>query len=609
MKEISCDVLVAGSGAAGLAAAFAAHEMGLNVIVAEKAPYIGGTTAWSGGEIWVPASTQQRQMGIPDTIDAAKLYLETASEGRADAARIKAYVEHAAEALDYFVAREAMAVEVMADAPDYFDTLPGAHQGGRTLRTVPFDGRELGADFKKLRDPLLAGQIFGGLSVAREDLVHLQAALHSPRSFLYVTRLLLNHAWQKLSGLHRGARTTMGNALIARLFSKLKQKQVPIWLSSSLEELIVENGKVTGANIKRANGIHKIHVSRGVVLATGGFSHDLAMQNKYYAHVASGSAHVSLPPQEVTGDGISLALEAGSCLRSKVSEPAAWTAVSTRKNETGVTWSVPHFGDRAKPGVIAVLSTGRRFANEASNYHDFCLSLIKASTNNSDTKAFLVTDHRALRRYGLGRVGPFPAPLGSHIKCGYLFKAKNLRDLGICTGIDPDNLIKTVNTYNVMAQAGIDRDFNKGASSFERSLGDSDQKPNPCMAPLETGPFYAIQIEPGNLSTFVGLDTTANAEVLSNSGRTISGLYALGADAESLAGGSYPAAGITLGPAITFAYLAARALASGSDKFSDCSADAYKNSSQFGEEANDHKLSDGGLTSGSLKTLAIKSQT
>ncbi len=556
MEPVSCDVLVAGSGAAGLACAFAARDMGLDVIVIEKAATIGGTTAWSGGEVWVPCNSPQADAGIADRHEDALRYLTAAADGRADPARIAAYVGQAAAALDYFVAKGAMRVELMADAPDYFDSLPGAHKGGRTLRTVPFDGRGLGPDFRRLRDPLLAGQILGGLSVAREDIGHLQAMARSPRSMLHVLRLLVSHGLQRLGGLHRGARTTMGNAMVARFMAALRAQGVQIRCAATLTDLVVETGRVCGAKVTLPEGVIQITATRGVVLATGGFSHDPLRQRQLYPHLAAGGSHFALPPGEVAGDGLTLARRVGAKVRGKTSDPAAWTAVSRRQRGDTV-WQVPHFGDKAKPGIIAVLPNGQRFANEAANYHDFCRALIASGA----AEGWLIADDRALRRYGLGRVGPFPAPLGPHLRCGYLFRGRTLADLARATGIDPAALTRTVDRFNTMAEAGVDPDFQRGASAFDRAAGDAACAPNPTMGPLVKGPFNAIRIHPGNLSTFLGLDTDATGAVLDVAGRPIPGLYALGADAESVAGGSYPAAGITLGPAITFAWLAARAMA------------------------------------------------
>jgi succinate dehydrogenase/fumarate reductase flavoprotein subunit len=556
MKQVACDVLVAGSGAAGLACAFAAHEMGLQVILTEKADRIGGTTAWSGGELWVPASRWQRAAGIDDTAEAAIRYISAAADGRADVRRIRAYVEAADGAVAFFAERGAMAVEVMADAPDYFDNLPCAHAGGRSLRTVPFDGRALGRDFRTLQEPLPAARVMGGLSLSREDLGHLQSVTRSPGSALWIAGLVMAHGWQRLTGLHRGARTTMGNALVARFLAALRQREVPVWLSSPVQSLTQQGGIVTGARLGTPDGPVMVTVRRGVVLATGGFSHHKDMQRRHYPHARQGQVHLSLPPPEVAGDGIDLGSAVGGKIRGKAEEPAAWAAVSPMGAE-----AMPHFGDRAKPGFIAVTVNGRRFTNEAANYHDFCRALIAACEGAPRAEAFLIADHRALRRYGLGRVGPFPAPLTGHLRSGYLVRGRSLHDLAKRLDISPDSLAETVARYNADAKSGIDREFGKGGTTFDRASGDQAHYPNPCMAPLEHGPFYAIRIVPGNLSTFLGLDTDMDGAVLDAGGQAIPGIYAIGADAESVAGGSYPAAGITLGPAITFAWLTARAMA------------------------------------------------
>lgn len=555
-----CDVLVAGSGAAGLATAVAARALGLDVVVVESAEVIGGTTAWSGGELWVPANRWQHEAGHADSAADAFRYLAVASGGAAPAEVIRAYVEEAAPAIEWLVDLGAMAVEPMFDAPDYEMHLPGSCAGGRTLRTQPFDGRKLGPDFRRLRTPLAAGVILGGLSIAREDLVHLRSMSRSLRSALRVGRLVAAHALHRASGLHRGARTTMGNAMIARFLAWLRLQSVQILTGARLVRLLKEGERVTGAMAETRSGPVTIHARRAVVLATGGFSHDPDQQRARYPHVAKGHRQLPLPPREVCGDGLRLACEAGGALRDKATEPAAWTAVSVMPGGAGP-MLVPHFGDRAKPGIIAVLADGRRFANEAADYHVFCRALIDACADHPRTEAWLITDHAALRRHGLGRVGPAPARLGPALRRGYLIRGQSPEDLARKAGIDPEGLAVTLKNWNRMAAKGHDAEFGKGDSAFDRSSGDPDHKPNPCVAPITRAPLYAIRIEAGNLSTFVGLDTDASGRVRDRSGQPIPGLYAIGADAESVAGGSYPAAGITLGPAVTFGVLAARDIA------------------------------------------------
>lgn len=555
-----CDVLVAGSGAAGLATAVAARAMGLDVVVAESAEFIGGTTAWSGGELWVPANRWQRDLGREDSPNEAFRYLQAAAEGRVPADVLRTYVEEAAGAVDFLVGLGAMEVEPMLDAPDYEMHLPGACSGGRTLRTVPFDGRRLGPDFQRLRTPLAAGVMLGGLSIAREDLVHIRSMTRSLRSAFHVGRLVSAHALHRAGGLHRGARTTMGNAMIARFLAWLQANSVPILTGTRLVRLQKEGGRVTGAVLEQGAQPVPIRARRAVVLATGGFSHDSEQQRARYGHVARGHRQLPLPPPEVRGDGLRLALEVGGILRNRVAEPAAWTAVSVVPGRPEP-MLVPHFGDRAKPGIIAVLIDGRRFANEASDYHVFCKALIGACATRAETEAWLVTDHAALRRYGLGRVGPAPSRLGPALRSGYLMRGRDAAELARMAGIDPEGLARTLEAWNRTATTGRDTEFGKGESAFDRSSGDPDHAPNPCVATIGRGPLYAIRIQPGNLSTFVGLDTDPAARVRDRFGHPIAGLYAIGADAESLAGGSYPAAGITLGPAITFGVLAARDIA------------------------------------------------
>lgn len=557
-----CDVLIAGSGAGGLAAAVAARELGLQVLVVEKAGTIGGTTAWSGGELWVPANRWQRTAGVMDTPEEAAAYLDAAAGGKGSTALRAAFTKHAARTVEKLVELGAMAVEPMFDAPDYEMHLAGACSGGRTLRQIPFDGRELRAEFRRLRDPLAASQILGGLSMAREDLPHFRGLLRSPRSAAHIARLVATHGWQRLGGLHRGARTTMGNALIARFVAWLMARNVPIWTAATLKTLDTLGTAISGGVVETLKGPVRVRARRGVVLATGGFSHDREMMIRHYPHVADGQSHFPLPPPEVTGDGLRLAQALGGALGGQVNQPSAWTAVSRYPTPSGAPFLVPHFGDRAKPGIIAVLASGTRFANEAEDYHVFCAHLIKACAGASDAQAWLIADETALRRYGLGRVGAFPFPLGPALRSGYLIRGRTPGELAGAAGISPQGLEQTVARWNQMAVSGRDTDYGKGENQFDCSSGDRSHHPNPCVAPLTRPPFYAIRIQPGNLSTFLGLATDSASRVLDHSGRPLPGLYAVGADAESIAGGTYPAAGITLGPAVTFGVLAAEDAAS-----------------------------------------------
>ena len=222
---------------------------------------------------------------------------------------------------------------------------------------------------------------------------------------------------------------------------------------------------------------------------------------------------------------------------------------------------MPHFIDRAKPGVIAVTRDGVRFANEGNSYHDFVQEMMKAAKPGEEIAAFLLCDHRALRKYGLGCVPPFPMPLGHHLRTGYLKRGATLAELASQAGIDARGLEATIAEFNKTAADGQDPAFGKGSRAYNRYQGDALHGPNPCIAPIEDGPFYAIRIVIGDLGTYAGIRTDANAQALDADGQPIAGLYAVGNDMASIMGGNYPGAGITLGPALTFGYIAGKHIA------------------------------------------------
>jgi succinate dehydrogenase/fumarate reductase flavoprotein subunit len=240
---------------------------------------------------------------------------------------------------------------------------------------------------------------------------------------------------------------------------------------------------------------------------------------------------------------------------------AAWVPVSHVPRKDGSTGVFPHFVDRSKPGVIAVNRHGERFVNEADSYHDF-IQALRASYNAKGDKgevcAWFIADHRTIRRYGLGYAKAAPLPLGPELRSGYLKRGRTPEDLARAAGFDPEAFARTVAAFNGPAARGEDPEFGRGSTSYNRSLGDPAHKPNPCVAPVAQGPFYAVKVVVGDLGTFAGLRTDAEARVLSGGdGPPIPGLYAAGNDAASIMGGAYPGGGITLGPAMTFGYIAA----------------------------------------------------
>jgi succinate dehydrogenase/fumarate reductase flavoprotein subunit len=333
-----------------------------------------------------------------------------------------------------------------------------------------------------------------------------------------------------------------------------------------VRELTVENGTVTGAIVSREGREVRVRARQGVVLACGGFPHDVERRRKMFPHAPTGNEHFSPGPTGNTGDGLRLAERAGGHVEDRLPNAAAWVPVSLTTRKDGSKGVMPHFIDRAKPGVIAVMRDGRRFANEGNSYHDFVQAMVKAAKPGEEIAAYLVCDHKTLRKYGLGCVPPFPMPLGHHLKTGYLMRGDTLEALAAKAGIDATSFVETVRQFNATAPLGHDAAFGKGSKAYNRYQGDALHGPNPCVAPIGNGPFYAIKMVIGDLGTYAGIVTDENARALDAEGRVIPGLYAAGNDMASIMGGNYPGAGITLGPALTFGYIAGRHLADSAEK-------------------------------------------
>ena len=560
MERAVCDVLVAGSGAGGLAAAITAAQHGLEVVVTEKEPLFGGTTAYSAGGIWIPCSSHARRAGVSDSADAALRYLEQEVGGQLDSAKARAYLAACAEMLDFIERHTSVRFTLMTAWSDYHPDLPGASAGGRSLVPEPFDGRLLGEHFRDLRPPLATMMLFGGMSVGRTDIPHLLNVTRSPRSALHVARLLGRYGVDRMRW-PRGTRLTNGNSLVAQLAKWLFDHGVPLWLGSPLLKLVRAEGRVTGAIVRRDGTEIEVTARRGVVLACGGFPRDGDMRLEHYRHVAAGKNHVPLAPSGNTGDGIRAARGVGAAFTAEYSQPAAWTPVSLVPQPDGMAIPYPHFIDRCKPGYIAVDRRGRRFANEADSYHDFMPRLFDACREDRTVEAFLVSDHRAIRRYGIGVAPPAPGRLGPYLRSGYLARAETPEALARALGIDPAGFVAQLERYNRSAERGEDPEFGKGTNAYHRFGGDPSHSPNPNIAPIVTPPYYAVRLVPGDLGTFIGLSTDPLARVLDVNERPIPGLYAVGNDQASVMGGTYPGAGITIGPAMTFGYIAARDLA------------------------------------------------
>ncbi|QOZ51100.1 FAD-dependent oxidoreductase [Bradyrhizobium sp. CCBAU 53338] len=564
-ETYECDVLVAGSGCSGMSAAITARHRGLDVLIIEKEPRFGGTTARSGGWLWIPGTSLARAYGIAETPEQARTYLHHEAGNNFDAARVDAFLSAGPEAVDFFTGKTALRFDMPLVFPDYHAEAPGGAQGGRSMVTRPFDGRELGDLIKTLGMPLPELTVFGMMLGSGKEIIHFMRVTKSLTSAVYVAKRLSRHLMDVLR-YGRGMTLTNGNALAGRLAKSAQDLKIPMWLSSPVSELTVENGAVTGAIVSREGRDVRIRARAGVVLACGGFPHDVERRKKMFPHAPTGNEHYSPGPLGNTGDGLRLAESAGGHVEDRLPNAAAWVPVSLTTRKDGSKGVMPHFIDRAKPGVIAVMRDGKRFANEGNSYHDFVQAMIKAAQPSEEIAAYLVCDHKTLRKYGLGCVPPFPMPLGHHLATGYLMRGDTLEALAAKAGIDAKAFTDTVKQFNTTAPLGHDATFGKGSKAYNRYQGDAMHGPNPCIAPIENGPFYAIKMVVGDLGTYAGIVTDENARALDAEGRVIPGLYAAGNDMASIMGGNYPGAGITLGPALTFGYIAGRHLADSAAK-------------------------------------------
>ena len=552
------DVIVIGAGAGGMTAAAVAASEGLRVLMIEKTEFVGGTTAWSGGMVWIPVNGRMKRVGLDDSPSDATNYL-AATVPEAERADLReAFLARGPEAVDYLEAHTEVRLQPVKTYPDYYPDRPGASVGGRVLEPVSFDGARLGANFARLRPPLPEFTVFGGMMVNRLDIPHLRKVGRSLRSTLRAMRLLSQYALQRLSA-PRGTTLHLGNALAARLYASLLARGVDVLFGAEVEKLLIKGDTVSGVSVKDASRARAIVARKGVVLATGGFSHDAGLRKKFFP-AAAGSVSATAPAG--TGDGVKLATSVGAGLNTRVASPAYWVPASRFTRADGSQGVFPHtVTDRAKPGLIAVNAASKRFVNEALSYHEFVLAMLRDGNDAENRSFHLVCDRHFLWTYGLGRIQPFTLRLRPYIQSGELIEARSIEALADGIGVEKSALAATVDTYNTPARAGLDPEFGRGGSIYQRHLGDASQSPNPCVAPIEQPPFYALKIVPADLGTAIGLRTDCHARVLGDNGAVVPGLYACGNDMGSIMNGNYPGPGITLGPALTFGYLAGRHLA------------------------------------------------
>ena len=550
MNKTEFDVIVVGSGAAGLATAITAKKRGLDVVVLEKEPVFGGTTALSGGVLWIPLGPHGRKQNPADTREAVRRYMMEETGSFFDEAAVEAFIDNGPKMVQFFERETAMQF-VPTLYPDYHPDVAGGVDIGRSILAKPFDIRELGTDMARLKPPLKTITFIGMMfNSSNADLKHFFQVTKSLTSFLYVAKRLATHL-KELALYRRGIAVTSGNALAARLAKSALDLGIPILTSTPAQGIQMDGERAVGVR----TGQGTLRARHGVVLACGGFPHDVKRLAQAYPHVKRGHQHLSPTPVSNTGDGVNMAEQLGAVVDIRFKDAAAWMPVSRVDYGNGEIGVFPHLLDRYKPGIIGVLANGQRFTNESNSYHDVGAAMVRAREGQKETAMWLVCDKATLARYGIGFVKPAPMPIGKFLRNGYLIKGNTLAELAKNAGIDPAGLEQTVREYNVGAVKGEDPAFGRGRTSFNRYLAEPANQPNPCVAPVQAGPFFAVKLIMGDLGTFDGIQTSVVGEVLKRDGRPIAGLYAVGNDRASIMGGNYPGAGITHGPNMTFGYV------------------------------------------------------
>lgn len=544
------DVIVMGSGAAGLTAALRASKSGLSVAVLEKAGKFGGTTAISGGGIWIPASPQAQANAVDDSVEKARDYVLEVVGDRADTALIDAYLDNGPDMVSWLAGNTEVSFLISPPSSDWYPEVPGAMEEGRLLSPAEYDGKLLGQDFDRLANPREEFNAPGGMMIDLFDLPYIER-LPAPGALWHMLKIAFRFMLDKRK-FGRGSRLTMGAALIGRLLKSAIDEGITLLENTPIKSLILDNGRVVGVNATVDGTLQTITAHKGIILAAGGFSANAEMRKTYIPYPEQ---HISLLPYENTGDGINAAISSGAKMVEENHMNAVWSVVSTRTREDGYRERYAHLMDMSKPGCIAVNRQGERFANEAS------VHFVEAMHATGAVPAHIIADEKCVKKYGLGLSLPGGGKIRELVNSGYLVRATTLAELADKIGVDPDRLKATVETVNQYAATGKDLDFGKGDTRIDTEIGDSTHRPNPCLGPVGKGPYYAVEIFPGDGSTTVGVKIDEYCRVIGAGGAPIPGLFAAGLDANSIWRGKSPAHGCNVGPAMVTGYIAGKSAA------------------------------------------------
>jgi 3-oxosteroid 1-dehydrogenase len=547
------DVVVVGAGGAGMCAALAAAAQGLDVVLVEKSGYFGGSTARSGGGVWMPGNYALRSAGqvSADDMAQAKLYLDSIVGDVVPKVRRDTYLDRGPEVLEFIRDHTPLRFQWVPDYADYHPEAPGGRAAGRSCEPVPLDARFLGAELDRLHPQYTKAP--ANMIVTQADFRKISLGLRTWRGPLTMLRVLVNRV---VSGLVRRRMYAMGNAIAIGLRQGLVDAGVPVYYDTELTGLALEDGRVAGVHVSRDGQESTIRARRGVVLGSGGFEKNLELREKYQPHPTS--VEWTTGSQFNSGGGILAGITAGAQI--DLMDDAWW----------GPTIPLPHgpwfcLAERNLPGSMIVNQAGQRFMNEALPYVEAVHEIYEGEASGiGHVPAWMVVDQRYRNRYifaGLSPRQPFP---GRWYKHGTVKKAATIEALAAEIDVPADALKATLERFNGFARGGVDEDFHRGESAYDQYYSDPTVKPNPSLHVIDQAPFYAVKIVPGDLGTKGGLVTDERARVRRPDGSAITGLYAAGNVSSAVMGRTYAGPGATIGPALVFAYLAAEDIAQAS---------------------------------------------
>jgi 3-oxosteroid 1-dehydrogenase len=544
------DVVVVGAGGAGMTAALAARKRGLETVLLEKSAYFGGSTARSGGGVWIPGNYALKEAGQADALEESKRYLDAIVGDVVPKVRRDTYVDRGPEVMDFIKDHTPLRFNWVPEYADYHPEQPGGRVLGRSVEPVPLNAKFLGDELDRLHPQYTKAP--ANLIVTQADFRKISLGLRTLRGPLTMLRVMLNRLVSIVLGRRMYA---MGNALAIGLRKGLVDAEVPVHYETELNDLVIEDGRVVGVRVTQGGEEHIVRARRGVILGSGGFERNLELREKYQPQPTS--IDWTTGSQFNTGGGVLAGIAAGA--DTDLLDDAWW----------GPTIPLPSgpwfcLAERNLPGSIIVNAAGQRFMNEALPYVEAVHEIYKGeATGVQHVPSWMVIDQRYRNRYlfaGLTPRQPFP---GRWYKHGVVKKAESLAELAAEIDVPADALEQTISRFNGFAESGTDKDFHRGESAYDKYYSDPRVTPNPSLHAIDHGPFYAVKIVPGDLGTKGGLVTDERARVLRADGSVIPGLYAAGNVSSAVMGHTYAGPGATIGPALTFGYLAAEDLAGG----------------------------------------------